>query len=277
MTVEFYTTKKRRSNEVIDEAVLEELKDLAKYYNKLTNNQAISDFKVMLKKKWSGIFELCSNLLNRSSQQSHSRQSSSVDVSLVNQSTPQSSGITASGEAMDDEGEMPDMDTDLLIGDNGDSVFQNVEANASTIQDLSAIAVVPGEGELEQSGTCDQENNTSQNSVQVGKPVGEQTEGVTPSNLASESSDNADDSDDSNYENHRDSFYVMNGARVYGYKTKAVKKSMQKKVAALHGVTDDVLTGRERALMNLNNVSNHVQKEVQERLKGTKRSHANST
>ena len=54
MTVEFYTTKKRRSNEVIDEAVLEELKDLAKYYNKLTNNQAISDFKVMLKKKWSG-------------------------------------------------------------------------------------------------------------------------------------------------------------------------------------------------------------------------------
>lgn len=178
---------------------------------------------------------------------------------------------------MDDEGEMPDMDTDLLIGDNGDSVFQNVGANASTIQDLSAIAVVPGEGELEQSGTCDQENNTSQNSVQVGKPVGEQTEGVTPSNLASESSDNADDSDDSNYENHRDSFYVMNGARVYGYKTKAVKKSMQKKVAALHGVTDDVLTGRERALMNLNNVSNHVQKEVQERLKGTKRSHANST
>mgnify|MGYP000006518385 CR=1 FL=1 len=58
MTVEFYTTKKRRSNEVIDEAVLEELKDLAKYYNKLTNNQAISDFKVMLKKKWSGIFVL---------------------------------------------------------------------------------------------------------------------------------------------------------------------------------------------------------------------------
>ena len=71
----------------------------------------------------------------------------------MNQSTPQSSGITASGEAMDDEGEMPDMDTDLLIGDNGDSVFQNVEANASTIQDLSAIAVAPGEGELEQSGT----------------------------------------------------------------------------------------------------------------------------
>ena len=58
MTVEFYTTKKRRSNEVIDEAVLEELKDLAKYYNKLTNNQAISDLKVMLKKKWSGIFVL---------------------------------------------------------------------------------------------------------------------------------------------------------------------------------------------------------------------------
>ena len=54
MTVEFYTTKKRRSNEVIDEAVL----DLAKYYNKLTKNQAISDFKVMLKKKWSGIFVL---------------------------------------------------------------------------------------------------------------------------------------------------------------------------------------------------------------------------
>lgn len=193
----------------------------------------------------------------------------------MNQSTPQSSGIAASGEADVYEGEMPDMDMDLLNGNNGDSVFQNVETNASTIQDLSAIAVVPGEGELEQSGTCDQENNTSQNSIQVGKPVGELTEGVATSNLASESSD--DDSNDSNYENHRDSFYVMNGARVYGYKTKAIKKSMQKKVAALHGVTDDVLTGRERALINLNNVSNHVQKEVQERLKGTKRSHANST
>ena len=40
------------------DSILEELKDLAKYYNKLTNNQAISDFKVMLKKKWSGIFVL---------------------------------------------------------------------------------------------------------------------------------------------------------------------------------------------------------------------------
>lgn len=57
-TVEYYTTEKRKSNEVVDEAVLEELKNVEKYYNTLTNNKALSNFKAMLKKKWSRIFVL---------------------------------------------------------------------------------------------------------------------------------------------------------------------------------------------------------------------------
>lgn len=187
----------------------------------------------------------------------------------MNQSTPQSSGITASGEAEDNEGELPEMDIDSLKGDNGDSICQNVETNISTVQDLSAITIVPGEGESEQSGTYDQESNISQNSIQVGESVREQSEEVHSSYHTKESTDNANDPDYSESDSKRPKYG--------GRRSKETMEKLFKRVDAKSGLDITSLPGKERKLLNLKNSGLVYRKQLREKSRETKRMKTSST
>lgn len=203
------------------------------------------------------------------STQPQSVQSSSVDASLMNQSTPQSSGVTASGEAEDSEGEMPEMDVYPLNGDNGDSICQNVETNTSTVQDLSAITIVPGEGESEQSGTYDQDSNISQNSIQVGESVREQSEEVHSSNHTKKSTDNGNDPDYSESDSKRPKYG--------GRRSKDTMEKILKRADAKSGLDITSLSGKERRLLNLRNSGVAYRKQLREKARETKRMKTSST
>lgn len=185
----------------------------------------------------------------------------------MSQSTSQSSGITASGEA-EDERKMPEMDNHSRNGDHGDSICQNVETT-STPQDLSAITVVPGERESEQSGTYDPENNTSQNSTQVGESIREQSEGVHPSTHTKESTDNADDSDYSESDSKRPKYG--------GRRSKAETERILKRVDAKSGLDISSLSGKERRLLNLRNSGYAYRKKLRAKARETKRMKTSST
>ena len=183
------------------------------------------------------------------------------------------SGSVPPLEANDSES-VPSFDPGSIGGDDNDLPSQSVELGSSAVQDLSNISSIPGEGESDLSGVYDQASSSIQGSVQISDTTDEHSK----ESLATGSRKrHTDDSDDSDYVNHRGTLHIVNGARHYGYKTKAVKKAIAKRVDAMNGLNVDSLSGREKVLLNLRNVGAQKRRELRTVAKATKRQKTSNT
>ena len=250
------------------------------------------------------IQSLCSRLLKCSAQPIQSESLQSItDVSLCDQSTPQPSGTAVVEEANVSEGVSPlevNVSEDISpleanasdkaqilevnmsdnaqpleanaseatpsepkpSGNDANPSSQNVDPNSSAAQNPIPISSVPGESERD--GICDQTNSNIQGSEQMTNTKRDHTTGSRKRH--------ADDSDDSDYVNHRGTLHIVNGVRYYGYKTKAVKKAIARRVDAMNGLNVNTLSGRDKGLLNLRNVGDQMRRELRKAAKKRKTS-----
>ena len=147
-------------------------------------------------------------------------------------------------------------------GNDANPSSQNVDPNSSAAQNPIPISSVPGESERD--GICDQTNSNIQGSEQMTNTKRDHTTGSRKRH--------ADDSDDSDYVNHRGTLHIVNGVRYYGYKTKAVKKAIARRVDAMNGLNVNTLSGRDKGLLNLRNVGDQMRRELRKAAKKRKTS-----